>query len=272
MERRKNSKIMKKNILIVFAVAAALSLTAFSYVNWSKSPTCEPEPPACQAEAPKCQTQAPPPELDIVYKVESRFATTITKQDLHKATSVLDVVPVLATDWKMVPFQTLNVAVMRDGREVYAKGTEKTFNAEQRKLLQTTDYSTNFYLQGISKDIHPETGRIETYYYYVTVIPEKEAGYVAGKNALITYLRESCKTHTIFIVEEQLRPAQVGFTITKEGKVSNVKLLSSSGYANIDPVLVDLIANMPGEWTPAENANGEKVDQELVFFFGVDGC
>jgi hypothetical protein len=36
---------------------------------------------------------------------------------------------------------------------------------------------------------------------------------------------------------------------------------------------MELNKNIPGEWTPAENANGEKMDYEFVFTFGPrDGC
>lgn len=33
-----------------------------------------------------------------------------------------------------------------------------------------------------------------------------------------------------------------------------------------------LITHAPGKWEAAENANGEKVDQDLVFSFGTIGC
>jgi hypothetical protein len=36
--------------------------------------------------------------------------------------------------------------------------------------------------------------------------------------------------------------------------------------------MAELIANTSGEWIPAENAQGEKVEQELVLFFGSMGC
>ena len=32
------------------------------------------------------------------------------------------------------------------------------------------------------------------------------------------------------------------------------------------------LINMPQTWIPATNAKGEKIDQELVFFFGMEGC
>jgi len=36
--------------------------------------------------------------------------------------------------------------------------------------------------------------------------------------------------------------------------------------------MIELITKTPGEWQPAENYKGEKVDQELVVSFGLMGC
>ncbi len=34
----------------------------------------------------------------------------------------------------------------------------------------------------------------------------------------------------------------------------------------------NLMNNLPGTWMPAKNEKGEKVAQELVFFYGIEGC
>ena len=74
------------------------------------------------------------------------------------------------------------------------------------------------------------------------------------------------------IKKDQLRPGKVHFTITPEGKIGTVQMRETSGYPAIDAHLVELINNMPGEWIPATNAQGKKVEQEWVFFFGFEGC
>ncbi|MEL7004495.1 MAG: hypothetical protein AAFN93_17440 [Bacteroidota bacterium] len=60
--------------------------------------------------------------------------------------------------------------------------------------------------------------------------------------------------------------------VTKNGTLENVRLTATSGYPSVDELMVELIDSLPAKWNPAENSEGEKVDQELVFFFGLMGC
>ena len=47
----------------------------------------------------------------------------------------------------------------------------------------------------------------------------------------------------------------------------------TTGYPSIDEKFIELIKNIPGKWIPAENAKGEKMEQEFVFTFGpADRC
>ena len=244
---------MKKNILIFCTVLTMLSLTAFTYINLNEPITC--------------QKVAKQVGFDLFYNVDSRFKATISKEALHKATSVLEIVPKEAENWWKASFQTVKVTVIQDGDEMYALGDNKVLNAAQIKLLQSTDYSNNFYINARSKN-----SDFDDYAYSITIIPEKEAEYIHGYDALITYLKENSREKTAIIKENQLQPGKVSFTVTKEGTIANVKLTSTSGYASVDKMLIELIKNMPGKWNPAENSRGEKVEQELVFFFGLEGC
>jgi len=210
--------------------------------------------------------------LDLVYNIDSRYLATITKEKLNKATSVIDIVPKEAKHWQNTTFQTVTIVILKEGKEISETGNNKILNAAQIKLLNTTDYSANFYIQARSKNIQFDTGRAEIYAYYFSIIPEKEATYTSGHNTLINYLKENSKDRTSIIKMKQLKPGKVSFTVTKKGGITNVKLTSTSGYNSIDKLLLELITNIPGEWEPAENSTGEKVDQELVFSFGLMGC
>ena len=232
-----------------------LSLTAFGYLNWKNTEG-----------------------IDLIYNVDSRFMATITKEKLHRAKSVLDIVPKKA-EWSKISFQNMTIAVLRDENEIREQGDDEVLNAAQIKLLQSADYSTDFYVKG--KGRKKGTGPLglkelekeeSDFVYYLTVIPEKEAEYTTGYDALITYLKENSKAATAIIQQDKLKPGKVHFIVTKEGKIEHVSLESTSGYPTVDEKLVELVKNMPGKWQPAENSTGEQVDQEFVFFFGLEGC
>ena len=74
------------------------------------------------------------------------------------------------------------------------------------------------------------------------------------------------------VVAEKLKPAKLYFTVSKTGTIENVRLDRSSNYPIVDEAMIELIKNAPGEWLPAENEKGEKVEQELVVSFGLMGC
>ncbi len=243
---------MKKSISIFGIVLTALGLMAFSWLNWNNMDK--------QANS------------DFYYNLGSKFGTTITKENLHKATSVLDIVPTVAEGWWKVSFQTVTVALLQDHDEIIVFGNEKVLNDDQIRLLQSTEYSSNFYIKARGKDKHPDTGKIEDYTYYFTVTPEKEAEYVDGQDALIAYLKDNCRKETYLAKEDSLERGMISFTVTKKGSITKVELLASSGYPVIDKTMVELITNAPGRWEPAADTEGKKIDQELVFSFGRGGC
>jgi len=66
--------------------------------------------------------------------------------------------------------------------------------------------------------------------------------------------------------------AKIRFTISTEGEITNIRHDSISRYASIDKRMIKFLKKIPGEWQPAENAKGEKVEQDLVFTFAIPGC
>ena len=267
---------MKKTILIFCAALTTLCLSAFGYKHWSNTVTNQ--------EATTCSkivvldndlfnvfnTQA---NADFFYAIGSRFGASITKENLHKAKSVIDIIPKEA-GWSKYPIQTVKVTILHDGTETSETGDNLALNKAQAQLLRSTDYSDNFCITASRKGKHKDAGDREYYdlAYYLTVTPEKEAEYTGGEDALIDYLKENSKGETAIVKQDQLKSGKVSFTVTKDGAIANVKLSSTSGYSTIDKAMVNLITTLPGTWNPATNQKGEKVDQEFVFSFGQAGC
>jgi len=121
---------------------------------------------------------------------------------------------------------------------------------------------------------YEETGEIYSNYStpYLTIVPEIQAEYLDGQETLINYLKKNSKSAIKTVTKNKLNAGKLYFTVNKTGTISKVDLTASSGYPEIDELMIELIINAPGQWKPAKNTNGENVDQKLVFSFGIMGC
>lgn len=261
---------MKKSILIFCVALTTLSLTAFGYVNWNNTVTGQ-KKVACS------KSIVSENDLDLYYNISNRWAT-MTKANLKKVKSILDILRDDGT-YTREAYRNVTVSVLHNDKDVrdikrFEIGHSEVLNAAQLELLHTSDYSTNIRITALNIRTNTKTGVVEddSLVHYMTIIPEKEAEFTGGHDALIDYLKESSKEKTAIIQKDKLQPGKVFFTVTKKGAIANIKLVETSGYPSVDKELVKIIANTSEKWNPATNSKGEKVDQELVFFFGLQGC
>lgn len=268
---------MKKSIIIFCTILAVLGLTAFGAFNWNKSMPVQPE----TSDMVFLVNDKPTEEKlkkrvfsDFIYDVGPRFGP-IKKGDLIKARTFEDFIEEDHAN-RIVSYKTLSIIyIINDKRsELKETGYSNKLTAAQLKLLQSADYSTNFIIRADFKEKNGETGALEDSYStpHLTIVPEKQAVYVDGKNALIEYLKESSKEVRTNVQVDELQPAKLFFTVTKNGTIDNVKLDRTSNYPAVDAKMIELIQNTPASWKPAENLKGEKVAQELVISFGLMGC
>ena len=269
---------MKKNILILGIVLATFSLTAYGLINSKDSEAdkkiaSNSKPVAIEREVREDFNLSAYP--DFVYNVDSRFMSTITKEELHKAKSILDFLPKEQTD-PVFKYKSVSVIILDDNKPTDRKevGYSEVLTEAQIKLLQSTDYSTNFLIRADFQEMNNDVNHLVNNYFtpHITVVPENEVVYVNGKDALIDYLRENSKEKTTIVNERKLKSGRIFFTVTKNGDISDVKLTSTSGYPSIDLYMIEVIKSIPGDWEAATNSIGQKVDQELVFSFGTMGC
>ncbi|TVZ59812.1 TonB-like protein [Flavobacteriaceae bacterium MAR_2010_105] len=266
---------MKSRLIIISLALLVLTLTAVSVIDQNNATTPIKETVSTNLVPPKNEPATDYSYdlhfVDFVYDVNSRFATTITKEQLLWATSILDIVPKKA-GWDKLSVETVMVAVLKGNEELLEIGSQKELNTNQLELLKSVDYSSNIYVKTRAKNNDAKNSRLEDYAYYITIVPEKEAIYNDGHSIFMAYLKEKSKQLITHLNEDQLKAGKIVFTINKEGHIKNVHLESSSGYSSIDAKMIEIITNAPGTWKPAENADGEKVDQKLVFSFGTMGC
>ena len=256
---------MKQRITIFTIALSTILLTALTFVDRQHKAEV-----ACAA--------AP---VDFDYDVGSRYFATISKADLYKAESVVDIVPKDA-DWGSFRIKTVKVKMEGTGCMVAEIGEGPSLNEAQKKLLQKTDYADDISLLATCKGPHTMTGcggkdhviehdQFEIGY-FVSIVPEQEATFEGGMEAVTAYVKKYSRQAIEIAEQDGLKSGKVTFVINTEGAISDVELESSSGYSIIDETIVDLITNLPGEWVPAQDANGQTVEQELVFSFGQIGC
>ena len=269
---------MKKNILILGIAIATLSLTAFGIINSKDSETNKEiasnnQPVTYEKEVREDFNLSPYP--DFVYNVDSRFMSTITKEDLHKAKSILDFLPKEQTD-PVFKYKSVSVIILDDNKPTDKKevGDSEVFTDAQIELIKSIDYSTNFVIWADFQEMNNDVNHLVNNYFspHMTVVPENEAAYINGEQVLIDYLRENSIEKTTIVNKKKLGSGKIFFTVTKDGNISDVKLRSTSGSPSIDLYMIELVKSIPGSWEAATNSIGQKVDQELVFSYGTMGC
>ncbi|WP_425392122.1 energy transducer TonB [Ekhidna sp.] len=265
---------MKKSIVISSMILGTLGLMAIGIIskpNYDakdeiESSTIE----ETEEVARKIRSSTPP---NFSYDIGSRYWATISKEDLSTASSINDIIPKEA-NWAPYPIQKLDVKLIANGTELIKTSNNLTLTEEQIDLLKTAQYSDDIQLIASYGESMPLPSAInqQQLNYFITVVPEKEAAYTGGKEELINYLKEESALIITTIEGDQIGAGKLMFTINSDGNLTDVKLTETSGYPFIDKHMIDLFDSIPGDWTPAENGDGKKVAQTLMFSFGMIGC
>ena len=146
---------MKKSTLIFCIALTTFSLTAFGYQQWNNSTIKQEATSRSKAVVfnndfvNPLNTQA---DSDLFYKVDSWFIATITKEKLHNAKSIIDILPEKATKLRET-YQNARVSILHDDQEITEIGESELLNPAQTKLLQSTDYSTNIRITSIGRKV-----------------------------------------------------------------------------------------------------------------------
>lgn len=270
---------MKKRILIISTLLVILSLLIFGFTNLYnvaiKTDKSE-DRKALFAENQDIDAPNLNDVPDLYYGVDARFEA-VKKADVHNATTIYDFLNE-GEKQQIEHIYSVDVIIVKNNQlsQIHASGTSAQLTSEQLKILRSTDYFSHFTVRTEFRGKNLETGVMEDKFFgpHITVVPEKQATYADGHDALITYLKENSLSAMNVIKDDKLNAVKFSFIVSKDGKVTHVKHdAMATGYPSIDNKLIELLNNIPGKWIPAENANGKKLEQELVFTFGPrDGC
>lgn len=280
IRHRRNSYRMRKTTLIILTILTACGLSALSFMSPDSSLVLEQKPAEemTRVDGPWIPSPLlPQKELDFFYDLGPRYNRTFTKTEMAAARTFDQFDNLDAQNPKhIVSFSSVNVMRIDDSYEPVEEvaGDKNEFNSAQLKLLQSLPYSADVLIRAEYVLKNNTTGELEESYTtpHITVVPETQAEYPGGFKAFIGYVKSHKVDETETLSKEELKPGKIRFTVSKVGTITKIKLISSSGYKKIDKRMVELITEAPGTWKVAQDAEGNRVEQQFVFSYGITGC
>lgn len=226
------------------------------------------------------------PQENLDYMVDT-WSSPVTREDVKKITSIMDFWSGdYLTKYKRDSFREIWVVNLKDypdwtldvseiDPENKASSPTVEFTQEQLDLVANADYSDHLRFSARFDRTTLATGEVENNILIsqsMSLVPEVQATYKGGYDALINYLKKTSKDHVKHVKRDEVGRCRIFFTVTDKGSVSEVRMVESSNYTEVDKALIRIVKDMPRKWRPARTENGKKVDQEFVFTFGRAGC
>jgi TonB family protein len=180
---------------------------------------------------------------------------------------------------KVIYFTSIEISAICNGKVLKARSENNVLTGSQKNLLYAADLGTNIHISIKYKYKYQanvaidDMNKVKEGVYSINVVPEKEAEYPGGYVAISDYLNTNVFNKIPGgYTYVKMREVVVQFSISEEGKVTDVRLLSKSKDPKADKLLVEAISKMPA-WNPAIDSKGKKVSQEyLIPFNGGGGC
>lgn len=177
---------------------------------------------------------------------------------------------------KIIDIHEVEIEVMINGERKSSIGNSEMLTAEQKELLKQADMGSSIAVR--FRFFHRYTvsnsGRkdIRYGYYSVDVVPETEASYPGGNQALSAYLKSNVVDKIFYSDNDYEKlPINVDFIVTENGDVENVDISRKMAIPDVDQLIKNAFTNM-AKWTPAVNAEGVFVRQKFSIPFGGMGC
>ncbi len=275
---------MKKSVFTYIGILAVLTCLAFVCADSNQSVTEVPVTGHCSAPQEAIQQEESIEALDYMV---TTWSSPVTREEVQEYRSILDFwtdddkakykhdnfSEIWVVNLKDYPDWTLDVAAIAPEYKV-ASPTEE-FTAEQLALVADAEYSDHLRFSARFNSTKVSTGEVEEYVLVsqsVCLVPEVQADYKGGLDALASYLKMASKDHVKEVTRDQVGRGRIFFTVSAKGTITNVKLIETSNYPNVDQAMIKIVQDIPKKWKPAQDETGKKVDQEFVFTFGQAGC
>lgn len=206
---------------------------------------------------------------DFLYKVEQRFVNHIYMDQLKEAKTVEDIYPTKETE-NVTQYSETELSYYTAFGKQIIKAQGKNLSDNQLNAIASLDISSTFFLKSYVK--YKNEKFTKELFYAFSVVPKSSASYQGGYEQLIDELKANTIQATTQFKANEIPLARVKFRVSETGKVTNSEIHAYSGNLEVDNILINAVKQLKTDWKPATNKQGEKVAQDLFFFFGMDGC
>jgi hypothetical protein len=213
-----------------------------------------------------------PLENDLPYEVNQIYPyISITKTELKDARTLIDINKHYKSSW-VKEYISVEILTTYQGKGRKSVSKNDILTQEQKDHINTADLATDISVKVLYFPDNTLKGKeIKEINFSFNPVPEKEATYFGGEEALKKYLQETAIYKIPNNRFENYDLAAVKFTIDEDGQIINVHLFQSKDEET-DDLLLKAIRNMP-KWQPATYENGTKGKQEFVLTVGnMENC
>jgi len=204
-------------------------------------------------------------EKNLFFNIRGRYNGTTTKSRLSESKLIKDFVSGYPADW-VSDYVSIEMIFNKNDDEYILHSANDTLTPEQRELINSLDINDNVSIRIAYKSKNAATN--ETEYrnmkdISLIVVPEFSAMPVL----LIQYLEENSLSEIPTSLQKKMEQLIIHFSINELGEINNVIVKQSSGFIEVDELILDL-TNSLRNWIPAKDNNGNAVLQDFILTFG----
>ena len=223
---------------------------------------------------------------NLDYMVDT-WSSAITRDEVKKITSIMDFwSDESKSRYKLEGFRDIWVVNLKDYPDwqldvnkidpIYKAISPTTeYTSDQLAVVANADYSDHLRFSAIFDRTDLKTGKAEKdalISQSFSLVPDEQARYRGGMEAVVNYLKKASRKEVKHVKRDDVGRCRIFFNVSESGSITDVKLIESSNYVDVDAALIEIVKDMPRKWKPAQTKEGEKVAQEFVFTFGRAGC
>jgi len=263
---------MKTTILLLGIILTSIGTTNFGFKEIAKE--CGEQDPNSKntwttALQGYLSNGSMPINNDLYFFIGQPNWRSIKTSRLKKAVLISDIIDDYPTNW-ISNYKSVIISSNNGNKSV---GNDIKLTKEQLQLINGLVVNEELQIEIQYEFKNSVTNKFEgnTMIVNMVVEPENPAELTQDYEAMISKAKSDFLSQMNMMKITWTNGVSLSFLINENGDTEQIQVKTTSGNANIDSVLVELVKDLPN-WTPATDENNQPVKQAAVLTIGMDGC